>query len=82
MKKSRKLSKKELLKFEGKRAIITKITQIINNDFIDFFVVKINGIVFCDDDGEYRWPTREEAKKARDRIKRRIRKVIDELKVA
>ncbi len=82
MGKTRKLSKKELLKFDGKRAMIGRITQIVNDDLVDFFVVRIGGIIFCDDGGAYRWSTRKEAEEARERIKKRVRKVIAELKSA
>ena len=80
MDKSKKLSKKEILKLDKKRAIIKEITQIVNGNLVNFFVVKIGGVVFCDDDGEYRWLTRKEAEEARKRIKQRVRKIIDELK--
>ena len=76
------LNEREILEFDGKRVMIGTISQIIDGNFINFYVVKIGGKIFCDDGGIFKFRTKKEAEEARERIKRRVRKVIDELKAA
>lgn len=62
-----------------KHAIISKIGQIENGDFIDYYCVKIGGVVFTNKKGEYKFLTKEEAEKARREIKQIIKQKIVEL---
>ena len=79
MKKTKKLRPEEILKFDGKRAIIGTITQIVDDELTAFFVVKIGGIIFYNNN-EYRWKTRKEAEEARERIKKHVREMIKKIK--
>lgn len=64
--------KTDLRKFRGKKAVIGKISQILDGNFVDHYCVKIGGYVFTNNSGVYKFDTEEEAKKARIEIKEKL----------
>lgn len=69
-----KLNEKKvnMRKYRGKHAMITKLSQLENGHFVDYFGVTILGCFFTTPGGQWKFSTREEAAQARVEIKKML----------
>ena len=69
----------DLLKYKGKKARIDDLCLLENGDFVDYYCVKIGGVIFSDKNGNYRFLWKEEANIARLQIQKTVSEEIKKL---